>query len=301
LLFAILLLAGGAGLCRPPAEAALLLRDTVLATDTVWQGLVTIEGVVVVAKGATLRIKPGAVILFRRIDRNGDGIGDSELRVLGRLIAQGTREQTIRFRSAESEPLPTDWSYLLLFASGRTNVIRFCEMAHAHTGLQIHFSTAVVSDCLFEHNKEAIRFGRAALLLEHNTMRNNDIGIRFTRMEGPVEIKKNQITQNRLGLFIVPSGQNIMDFFEPDRETPWNTGRLLVQGNNIQSNEWYDVSLGEKQMWDLDLAGNWWGTREAAEIEARFFDFHRDESLGRIHYQPAASRPFRDAGIRGDR
>jgi len=96
--------------------------------------------------------------------------------------------------------------------------------------------------------------------IKNNVFNRNDVGIRFPRMEGPVTMKHNTILANRIGIFLVPSGQNIQDFFEPDRSgRPWNTGRLLIESNNIFYNTWYNLSLGEKQYWDLDVRNNWWG------------------------------------------
>ena len=208
--------------------------DHVIVTDTTWSGEVEIEGVVVVGRKATLKIEPGTIIRLKKIDRNNDGIGDSEIRVLGRILATGSPEEPIRFESAEENPRPKDWSYLLIFTSGKKNTLSYCEFRHGFSGVQVHFSTAEITNSLFEDNNEGLRFGRAKLSIENNIFTGNDVGIRFTRMEGPVIIKHNQINNNRIGVFLVPSGQNIQDFFEPDRSgRPWNTGRLLIASNNI--------------------------------------------------------------------
>jgi hypothetical protein len=242
-----------------------------------------------VSRKATLSIKPGTVIRFKRIDRNNDNIGDSEIRVLGRLLAEGTVQDPIRFESAEKIPVPKDWSYVLIFSSGKKNSIKYCEFRHAFSGVQIHFSSAEIVDSLFTDNYEGLRFGRARLTVEQNVFRNNDVGIRFTRMEGPAKILKNEISGNRLGIFLVPSGQNIQDFFEPDRSgKPWNTGRLLITANNIYNNYWYNLSLGEKQLWDLDVTGNWWGTTDAEIIRHSIFDKNRDPQLGKARFIPYA-------------
>jgi hypothetical protein len=274
-----------------------MYRDQVISEDTVWGGEVIIEGVVMVSRKATLVIMPGTIVRFKRIDSNNDNIGDSELRVLGRLLAVGNRDRPIRFESAEKEPRPKDWSYVLIFSSGKKSLVKFCEFRHAFSGVQVHFSTAAITNSLFTHNHEGLRFGRARLAVQGNIFKNNDVGIRFTRMEGPVTIKHNEVTKNRLGIFLVPSGQNIQDFFEPDRSgTPWNTGRLLITANNIYNNYWYNLSLGEKQLWDLDVTGNWWGTADAETIMHSIFDKNREPELGRAIFIPYANKPVRGVG-----
>lgn len=286
-------------LAWPKNAFAIVVQDLVLRSDTVWSGEVLIDGVVVIGRSATLKILPGTTVRFKRVDRNHDGIGDGEIRVLGRLLAIGNADRPIRFESAELLPSREDWSYVLIFTSGKKSHVQYCEFSHGFTGLQIHFSTAAVSDSLFVNNHEGLRFGRARLSVEHCVFNDNDIGIRFTRMEGPVVISHNEITRNRQGIFLVPSGQNIQDFFEPDRSgRPWNTGRLTISDNNIDNNSSYNLNLGEKQSWDLDVANNWWGTRKATAIEEKIFDRNRDSSLGKALYEPIICKPVPQAGIR---
>ena len=249
-----------------------------------------------------MTIVPGASIRFKRIDRDQDGVGDSELRILGGIIAEGTVDSPITFTSAEVNKARRDWSYLLIYTSGQINRINFCEFRHGFSGLQVQFSTASVKNSLFTDNNEGLRFGRADLTIENNRFTDNDIGIRFTRMEGPVIIRNNEITNNRLGIFLVPSGQNIRDFFEPDRSgRAWNTGRLNISNNNIYDNFAYNLSLGEKQFWNLDMAGNYWGTANSEVIGARIFAQNRDNSLGKVLYKPFAIQRISSAGIKGSR
>lgn len=275
------------------------ISTQVLRADTVWSGEIDVDGVVVVSRAATLTIMPGTTVRFHRRDDNRDGIGDGEIRVLGRLHAVGTASDKIRFLSAESPARESDWSYVLLYATARASEIRYCEFSHAFTGLQVHFSRAAVSDCLFSSNNEGLRFGRAALSVTHNRFQDNTIAIRFTRMEGPAEIRGNVITGNQTGIFVVPSGQNIKDFFEPDRSgRPWNTGRLTITANDVHDNSWYNLNLGEKQIWDLDVAGNWWGTTSSKESRVKIFDRNRDQALGLALIEPMAPEPITGAGIR---
>jgi hypothetical protein len=269
----------------------------VIKSDMVWSGRITVRGVVVVGRGATLTITPGTTVLFEKVDSNDDGIGDSEIRVLGRLLAKGTQADPILFQSAAADPHRKDWSYILFFTSGQVSVVEHCVIKHGFSGLQAHFSTVNIANVTFQDNHEGMRFGRAKLSIKNNRFVANDIGIRFTRMEGPVSITFNEIRDNRIGVFLVPSGQNTQDFFEPDRSgKPWNTGRLLIKYNNISDNSWYNVSLGEKQFWDLDMPENWWGTSDLTKIRQTLFDKRRDAALGRVILEPVAPHAIAEAG-----
>jgi hypothetical protein len=252
---------------------------------------------VVVGRGATLTINPGTTVLFEKVDTNNDSIGDSEIRVLGRLLARGTHDDPIFFQSAAANPHRKDWSYILFFTSGQESVVEHCVIKHGFSGLQAHFSTVNIANVTFQDNHEGLRFGRARLSIRNNRFVDNDVGIRFTRMEGPVSISFNEIRKNRIGVFLVPSGQNTQDFFEPDRTgKPWNTGRLLITKNNIVDNSWYNVSLGEKQFWDLDMTDNWWGTDSVSKIRQTVFDKWRDATLGSVILEPVAPHAITEAG-----
>ncbi len=275
------------------------IGNMVITQDTTWSGRIIIKGVVVVGRGVTLHISPGTTVAFRRLDQNDDGVGDGEIRVLGRLLAQGSAARPITFRSAESTPRPKDWSYILLFTSGQKSVIDNCRFQYAFSGLQVHFSTATVTNCLFSNNNEGLRFGRAKLKIDHNEFRDNNIGIRFTRMEGPVEIKYNNISRNHVGIFLVPSGQNIVDFFDPNRTgRPWNVGHLEIVNNNIYANDDYNLKLGAKQKWNLKISGNWWGGDDTKVIRARIFDHQRDSALGKALITPLSATRITGAGIK---
>ena len=195
-----------------------------------------------------------------------------------------------------------DWSYVLIFTSGKKNQISYCQFSDAFTGFQVHFSTALVSDCLFTNNREGIRFGRAKLDIQHNLFTKNTIGIRFTRMEGPVEIKYNDVYDNKTGVFLVPSGQNIVNFFEPGKTgKPWNEGHLEIFSNNIFNNSNYNLKLGAKQMWDLKVTHNWWNSTEPSQAKQSIFDIEHDHTLGRAIIEPMAKQKVRGAGPRHTR
>ncbi|NOX25202.1 MAG: right-handed parallel beta-helix repeat-containing protein [Deltaproteobacteria bacterium] len=275
------------------------IGNMVIRQDTTWSGRIIIKGVVVVGRGVTLSISPGTIIAFRRLDQNDDGVGDGEIRVLGRLLAKGSAVRPITFRSAEPDPRPRDWSYVLLFTSGRKSVIDYCRFQYAFSGLQVQFSTATVTNCLFANNNEGLRFGRAKLNIDHNEFRDNNIAIRFTRMEGPVEIKFNDISHNHVGIFLVPSGQNIVDFFDPGHSgRPWNEGHLEIVNNNIYANDDYNLKLGAKQKWNLKISGNWWGGADPRIIRAGIFDHQRDPDLGRALITPLSATRISEAGIK---
>ena len=79
--------------CGPSAKTTdstskeLLFSDTIIHQNMTWSGDIAIRGVFVVGRGATLTIEPGTTVRFHKIDSNNDQIGDSEIRVLGQILA----------------------------------------------------------------------------------------------------------------------------------------------------------------------------------------------------------------------
>ena len=282
-----------------PGKGILRLGDTVIDRDTVWNGRVEIAGRVVVARKATLTILPGTAVKFRKIDRDKDGIGDGELRVLGRLVAEGTQRQRIRFMSAEKKPRPGDWSYILLFTSGEDNVLRYCVVEHAFTGIQAHFSRAVVSDSVFSRNNEGIRFGRAEMTIVHNDIEHNRYGIRYHRLEGPVSMEYNRIRNNGVGIFFVPSGQNRVDFMPDEYEVdPAYAMMPVIRFNSISGNREYDYRFGDRQRYDTVVRENWWGSSALEKIQRKIYDKKADADLGAVLLAPVLPSPPRGAGVR---
>ena len=138
----------------------------------------TVVGQVVVKKGATLTILPGTTVRFAWLDEDGNGIGDGELNVEGRLVARGTRERPITFTSAREQPAPKDWTFVMISTS-RESVVEHCLFEYAFTGLQVHLSSAAVRNSRFRRNFEALRFSTSEIVVERNEIAGNTYGIRY--------------------------------------------------------------------------------------------------------------------------
>ncbi len=275
---------------------AVFHTDHVVEENTVWHGNILINGSVWVKKGVTLTIEPGTVMKFKRTDRDNNGIGDGEIIVEGRVVARGTKGNKILFTSLEEKPAPNDWSYVLLLSAGADNVFEYCEFRYAFTGFQAHYSTARIADCVFQDNQEAILYDRSHVVIEHNTLAHNDIGIRFMRLEGRVTIRENLITGNNIGiLFMKPARKT----FNINAETtPHGLEPPLITNNNIYGNRAYNYKIGARKPVDLDAANNWWGSPMKKDIEKFIFDRKDDAALGRVLYFPSLRAPVENAGSR---
>jgi hypothetical protein len=254
------------------ARARLPMRG--LAADETWQGEVVVRGSVIVPKGVTLTVLPGAVVRFEKLDVDGDGIGDSELYVEGRLVAEGTAARPIRFTSAEASPAPRDWKYIYLDLSEKSSLAH-CVSEYAFSGVQIHFASASVRRCTFRHCVDGFRFSTADGRFEGNRMTGNVYGVRYEERNSRAELVGNEITGNQVGIFCVTASK----------------GTATIRGNRILGNEQYDFKLGDRQRDDIPAGGNWWGTADPAAIRARIFDRGAEADLGRVLFEPPLAAP----------
>lgn len=265
---------------RPGAAEPLVYDKAYITQDAVWSGTVVIRGQTVVKRGCTLTILPGTVVKFVRIDEDGDGIGDGELTVEGRLVARGTKERPITFTSGESEPKMKDWTFVQVSVN-RDAVVEYCVFEYGFSGLQVHYSTATIRNNLFRRNFEGIRFSTTDVLIENNDIVDNDYGIRCEAHGSRTTVTKNRFAGNEVAFFLVQKN--------------WNTLRIF--GNDIDGSRLYHVKFGTNQKQDVDFSGNWWGTADAARIEAMLYDGTKDETLGRVRFTPFLDRRPHGCGI----
>jgi len=282
--FAAALLSAGAivsscmGTGNRYAEKAPAIKDTLpvrgLTTDETWKGEVRIRGSVVVPRGVTLTIEPGTVVRFEKLDVDGDGIGDSELYVEGNLVAEGAPGRPIVFTSAEKTPSARDWKYLFVNLSRKTVLTR-CVSEYAFSGVQIHFSRATVTRCLFRRNVDGFRFSTAEGTFSGNRMTENVYGVRYEERNSNAVLSRNDITGNKVGIFCVME----------------STGKVTIRGNRIHGNADYDFKLGNRQKADVPVPGNWWGTTDPEAIRKRIFDRGTEAELGRVLFEPYLHAP----------
>lgn len=160
------------------ADAGYAGEET-LWQDTVWEGVVHIDGILTVAPGVTLEIRPGTQVLFSFLDSNGDGVGEHELFIQGRLRAIGRADAPIRFAAAGPLHRPGAWGAINLMASDDGNRLEHVIVEHAYRGFHAHFATAQLADCVFRQCVRGIQFQEAVIRLERCQLLENRNGLQF--------------------------------------------------------------------------------------------------------------------------
>lgn len=153
-------------------------QDEALRGDMVWQGRIEVAGTIRVPQGSRLIIMPGTIVEFARKDTNDDGIGENGIMIQGRLIAKGTKEQPIVFRSAESNSQMGDWDSInIMDSAGAQNLIEYCRIEHAYRGLHFHFSNVAVHNSYIVNNYRGIQFQESQVEMKGNYLGDNKSGI----------------------------------------------------------------------------------------------------------------------------
>ena len=233
LLFLVLLFA-------VPAVGAEPLRyqgEQTLWQDTVWDGEVLIDGILTVAPGVTLEIRPGSTVRFTRADSNGDGIGEHELFSQGTLRAVGTRERPIRFTSAADNPRRGDWGALNMMTAETDNLLEHCLVEHAYRGFHAHFSNAILRDCLLRDNQRGAQFQESRVVIERCRFLDNSNGVQFRDSE--VDLVDSHIARNQWGVRCVYSTLRMSGCLVEENlinGVNARAGMVTVTGNRIVAN-----------------------------------------------------------------
>ncbi len=207
--------------------------ENTIYQDTVWQGDVLIDGILTIATGATLEIRPGTRVRFTRIDTNGDGIGESEIFAQGRFIARGTAEQPIVFTSAAQNPAPGDWGTLnMMLSEEGENLLENCLVEYGYRGFHAHFSLARLRSSTFRYNQRGAQFQESTVFVQNCEFSRNFNGLQFR--DSKVVIENSRIFANNWGVRAV--------FVE-----------LQMTGNRIEKNRTNGVSLRDSK---LQLSNN---------------------------------------------
>ena len=246
-------LAAGQELAAPPEPALTHAygNDTLMGT-TVWRGRVRIDGQVRIPPEGRLVIMPGTVVEFSKRDTNGDGIGENGLMIQGGLIAKGTREQPIHFRSAEKKPGFGDWDAINLLGSDQQrNLVEFCQVEDAYRGLHFHFSLVAVTNSVLRHNYRGMQFQESQVELRDNQFYNNKSGLQCR--DSDVVMLRNQIFDNL-------NGANLFRL------------NLTARDNTIANNRWDGLRIreGAATVEGNLLVGNRFGLQVANAVFGRF-------------------------------
>ncbi|MBI5417827.1 right-handed parallel beta-helix repeat-containing protein [Candidatus Poribacteria bacterium] len=267
--------------CASIPSQKIIYKDTTLdnvfiTKDTEWQGEIKIKGTITVMKGVALIILPGTVVRFELIDKKNNISDDphdisSGIIIEGKIIAHGTKDQIVTFTSLAQNSMPGDWGKIL-FKYSKDNIFNYCKFEYAEYAIHAHFSTGVITNCVFSNNMEGLRLGMSKFVIKSNTFENNiSRGINF---RGSINIiESNNITNNGTGIFLYEKNS-----------------KSKIINNNIYDNKNFNIQLGEFYKEDITIPKNWWGSTDIEVIYKLIYDNNDNPELGKVIVEPIADQ-----------
>ncbi|MGQ9530912.1 MAG: right-handed parallel beta-helix repeat-containing protein [Candidatus Bathycorpusculaceae bacterium] len=167
-----------------------------ITQDTTWTLIDSpfiISNETVVCSNATLTIEPGVEVRFG---------GLFNITVEGRLIAEGTKNKTIKFTSNELEPKSGAWG-TLWFNSTQESVLLYCIIEYGLNGVTVENGALNIQECAIRQNSEngaAILGGYVSI--ENCELLNNTIGGIFISEGSQVKVQNNVISGNGDGIIL---------------------------------------------------------------------------------------------------
>ncbi len=163
----------------PEVPLTATYKDEALpAGYTVWKGRVVINGQLRLPPESRLLVMPGTIVEFTRRDTNDDGIGENGLQIQGHIIAKGTPENPIFFRSAEKDKRRGDWDSINILGSDLAqNIIEYCQIEDAYRGMHFHFSNVSVNRSILRNNYRGTQFQESLVSITNSLFFDNKSAI----------------------------------------------------------------------------------------------------------------------------
>ncbi len=204
---------------------------------TLWEGEVLLTDDAVFPRGSRLVLKPGTVVRFAFVDRDGDGWGDLSLRVEGDLVAQGTPEAPVVFTSDAAPAEPGGWGELRIdFGSFD---LRHAVIEGSTRGLHAHFSRGRLRDSVLRRNVDGTRLGESAVTVEHCLFYGH-LGKALNARRCRNQVRGNLFRHNQSGVFLFEgdSGSTFAANAFRENERPFVLGDFFEGTVSARGNDW---------------------------------------------------------------
>jgi hypothetical protein len=174
-----------------------------IGEDVTWEGEVLIDGTVMVSPLARLTVAPGTVVRFAFRDSDGDGVGESEVFIQGRLIAEGTPERPIVFTALDGAGRGRWGAINLMGTDAEENRLSWCLVESSFRGLHSHFSRFRVEHSIFRGNFRSIQFQESNAAIVDCAVTGSASALRFR--DSIAALEGLSILGNTLGVQILRS------------------------------------------------------------------------------------------------
>ena len=163
-------------------QSVTVYNGAVLTEDTTWRGSILVNGFVVVAPQATLRIEPGTVVRFV-VSVTGQL---PNLVVQGRLHAVGLPDRQVLFtadRADRFKPLHSLWGGIVMLSTEKRNLLEQCRIEYAETGIDLRFSTLTLKSVSITQARTALLSHDGIVHMSNSTVSDSDTGVEINTSE----------------------------------------------------------------------------------------------------------------------
>lgn len=179
-----------------------------IGEDTTWEGEILIDGTVMVSPVARLTIAPGTIVRFGFVDTDADGVGESELFIQGRLLAEGTREAPIVFTAVDGEGRGRWGAINLMGTDAEESRLAWCLVEKGFRGLHSHFSRFRAEHSIFRNNYRSIQFQESTAAITDCAVTGSASALRFR--DSTAAIDGLVVFGNTLGIQILRSSFSLV-------------------------------------------------------------------------------------------
>lgn len=276
--------------------------ESFIGTDETWAGDILIDGTVMVAPGVTLTLRPGTVVSFDWIDTNGDGVGESEMFIQGRIVARGEKERPIIFTAAGRKD-PGRWGAVNIMGSDEEeNILTHCVLEASYRGLHSHFSKFRVENSFFRRNRRGLQFQESTAVILGSVITGNDSGLRFR--DSTVVVEGCRVEGNITGLQTLRSRISLIGSSFSDntlagihlRESEGVVAESLITGNSPGLR----ASAGRFRLESSIISGNSYGGMQLRDSEAEITGSYFDGNLGNGFFADSPGLVMKNNSFRGN-
>jgi len=210
-------------------------HNELLTEDTEWFGEVVVNGVLTIAPQATLTIAPGTMIRFHSPASEKTGL--PVLIVQGRIVATGSADKPIVFRSDLPDVKFGNWQGIVLLASERKNLMENCRVDGAETGLTASFSSIVMKNSYFKNCRTGLRFQDCLVQISGGGAAKCELGLNLHDSEA--DISGTEFSGNRIGIALRRTSFYLSRSVISDNEleaVSAEESKLILQGNLFSKN-----------------------------------------------------------------
>ena len=237
-----------------------------------WRGQVLIEGHLTIAAQATVSVSPGTTVRFRSTAEGVEGL----LLVRGRLQAVGTPEKPVLFTADGIDPAPDDWQGILFLDSSKKNLLEWCRVEAAATGVDAEYSDLTMRNTTISRSRTGVAIRSSSGVITGGGVTDCTTG--FTCAFGDADVEDIRLSGNFRGIVITggslflsasevtasqgngieASGARLR--LEGNKVTRNGAGLVLkecrgdVVSNGIEENRTYGLDLTDAP---LRIIGNW--------------------------------------------